>query len=158
MLKRLPCHLLIVFFLLPHHQRSVPLGALITGSRDAKRLLIPRYTGWIYAPRCLCSFILQSMGWLSKKSKSVVQSASWEVHELCEGCQLPLGQRIAPELSFPEFPKLVTQRALTMDVKRGRELGRLQSGFKFHLCPWKLAGSGQDNPSSNHHFLIYNTA
>lgn len=81
MLKRLPCHLLVVSFLLPHHQHSRSSGALITGSRDAKRLLIPRYTGWIYAPRCLCSFILQSMGWLSKKSKSLVHSASWEVND-----------------------------------------------------------------------------
>ena len=47
----------------------------------------------------------------------------------------------------------MTQRVLTKDIERGGELDRLQSRFTFHLCPWKLAGSGQDNPSLCVYFL-----
>ena len=91
MLTNLPCHLPVVFSLLTHHQGSCVLGALITGSKDAKRLLIPRSSGWIYVLACLCSFILQSIGWLSKKSKSLVHSASWEVNDALWRLPAPTG-------------------------------------------------------------------
>lgn len=124
MLTSLPCHLLVVFFLLPHHQGSCVLGALITGSKDAKRLLIPRSSGWIYAPTCLCSFILQSIDWLSKKSKSLVHSASGRLMILCEGFQLLLGQVNRPRAELPRVSQAHDSKGSDQGYRERRGIGQ----------------------------------